>query len=626
MAAASGIGYRADIDGLRAVAVGSVLVFHTGVGILNGGFVGVDIFFVISGYLITSILAAELARDRFSIWGFYERRARRILPALAVMMAVTLAIGAVVMLPSDFRDLARAAAATSIFASNVYFWRTSSYFDGSADFKPLLHTWSLGVEEQFYIVFPLLLLLAFRLRGIRAARLLVLAGLVLSFWLSLRAIGRWPEATFYLAPTRGWELLLGAALALGLVPQVPGRLLREGLALAGMAMIAWCVLRYDERTVFPGMAALWPCLGAALVIHARGSLVGRVLSLPPLVFVGLISYSLYLWHWPVIVFARYEGFYSATLPQAALIVALSFAIAVLSWRFIETPFQTRALLPERQRMLRAATACVVAGLALGLGLGRPGGAEDAPGIVSEVDRVAARTSYGEGVCFFSVEVPLRPGDMERCLATRPDRENYLLIGDSFAAHLWPGLSAALDGVHLTQLTFGACPPLPSSRSLRASGCRRVTKAVADAIESDAFDVVLVAAHWNARDLRELRRTLRRMREHTDAIVLFGPPVEYRANLPEIIGNAAEPEREVVKYRVVPSDEDRALRVMARGLRVRYVSLLDLMCSPERSDCLIYDTAGAPIQWDHGHLTATGSVQLIERAVSQGRIPGAAPAG
>jgi peptidoglycan/LPS O-acetylase OafA/YrhL len=333
------LGYRADIDGLRAVAVVPVLLFHAGFPAFGGGFVGVDVFLVISGYLITANILGHSDGGRFSVIDFYARRIRRIFPALFAMLLGTAAIGLLVLLPGDLADLGREVSAATAFASNVLYWRETGYFEATAGQKLLLHTWSLAVEEQFYVAFPLLMYLAARAD---ISRVLVIAGaLALSFALALWGVRHEPAATFYLAPTRAWELLLGALLAAGAIPAPARRRVRDGLSLLGLGLIAWGVLAFSPRTPFPGASALVPCLGAALVIHAGAggrSLGGRLLGSPATVFVGLISYSLYLWHWPLLVLAKYYAVRELTGAEVLAVLLLSVLVATVSWRFVERPF------------------------------------------------------------------------------------------------------------------------------------------------------------------------------------------------------------------------------------------------------------------------------------------------
>lgn len=337
--------YRPEIDGLRSVAVLPVILSHAGFKIFHGGFVGVDVFFVISGFLITSILLAETSQGRFSLLTFYERRARRILPALFVVMAACLPVAYWGMLPNEFKNFGQSLVATSLFANNVLLMVTSGYWSLASEFKPLLHTWSLGVEEQFYILFPLLLMLCRRWRPaalMALFALLALCSLVAAEWGS-RA---WPNAAFYLLPTRAWELLMGSmAAALPLLRPQPvlSAGLRQGLSLAGLAMIVVSVLTFDESVPSPSLLILLPTLGAVLIIVCAtpGTWVQRLLASKVPVTIGLISYSAYLWHQPLFAFAR---ILEAEAPTPSLMLALSvlsLLLAYLSWRFIEAPFRAK---------------------------------------------------------------------------------------------------------------------------------------------------------------------------------------------------------------------------------------------------------------------------------------------
>ena len=296
------LAYRADIDGLRAVAVLSVVAFHLGITKTPGGFVGVDVFFVISGYLISSIVFYEIASSRFSIVNFYERRIRRIFPALFAMLAGFSVLAAVYLLPTELVNYAKSLLAATASASNFYFWQHSGYFDAPLS-QPLLHTWSLAVEEQFYLTFPLFLVVVRKVFPDKL-RTAVVALFAMSLIASAVVVARNQSAAFYMPYTRAWELLLGTLLSLGMFPRMNSWLQRNAATIAGLAMIAFSVVFYSERTLFPGLSALVPCVGSALIIGAGEtgpSVVSRFLSWRPMVFIGLISYSLYLWHWPIVV-------------------------------------------------------------------------------------------------------------------------------------------------------------------------------------------------------------------------------------------------------------------------------------------------------------------------------------
>jgi peptidoglycan/LPS O-acetylase OafA/YrhL len=335
--------YQPEVDGLRALAVVPVVLFHARVPGFGGGYVGVDVFFVISGYLITGILTEDLNAGRFSIFNFYERRVRRIIPALMAVILATLIAGAALLLPYQLADLAHSAVNAVGFTSNIWFWRQTGYFAGATGLQPLIHTWSLAVEEQFYVLFPIGLYLLHRFRLLKIGVAVILA---LSLVAASILVFRMPAATFYLLPTRAWELMLGALLAVGTVSAVQSQRAREWLAFAGLAMILVPVAVYTERTLFPGLAAVPPCLGAFLIILAGRS--GRTVVTDALsgtipVRIGLISYSLYLWHWPILVFARQWSIVEPGPWAIIACIALSFLAAWASWRFVEKPFRTRGL-------------------------------------------------------------------------------------------------------------------------------------------------------------------------------------------------------------------------------------------------------------------------------------------
>jgi peptidoglycan/LPS O-acetylase OafA/YrhL len=348
--AAQSPGYRADIDGLRAIAVLAVVFFHAHVTGFGGGYVGVDIFFVISGFLITGILQREMERGTFSFALFYERRMRRIFPALFTVVLVFAAVGWLVFDQWSLRVYGESLLAVSGFVSNVYFRAQvhdlAGYFKQTYEQQWLLHTWSLSLEEQFYLFFPMLLLCLHRLAR-RYIAPIVLVLFFASFGLSARGVFHSPIATFYLLPARAWELLLGSLLALKVLPPLKSVFLRSVAGVSGLCAIAYAVIFFTEKTHFPGPAALLPCGGAALLLYAGedgDAMISRILGWRPLVFVGAISYSLYLWHWPVILLT--ESFFATsaiTHAQMALAVLLSFALAVVSFECIETPFRKRGV-------------------------------------------------------------------------------------------------------------------------------------------------------------------------------------------------------------------------------------------------------------------------------------------
>lgn len=360
--------YRSDVDGLRALAVLPVLFYHGGMSLFSGGYVGVDIFFVISGYLITSVIIEEVKSGTFTISNFYLRRIKRIFPVLFFILLVTTLLCMFFQMPYDLRNYGKSLTATVFFGSNIYFNKQMGYFTDAAESKPLLHTWSLSVEEQFYIFYPIILMLICRYLGGHYRRY-VLMIVLLSFGVSVVMINGSASDTFYLLHPRAWELGLGALLALGIMPSVGNRAYNESLSAIGLLMILYSVVFYTAETKFPAQAALLPCVGAFLLIYtgSQGTIVGRILSVRPVVFIGLISYSLYLWHWPLLSFFNtYRPVLvmsdtSADLVRYALLV-LSFILSVLSYRYIETPF--RKMKPQNLKVFFRKTFAVMVAISL----------------------------------------------------------------------------------------------------------------------------------------------------------------------------------------------------------------------------------------------------------------------
>lgn len=454
--------YRSDVDGLRAIAVVPVVLFHAGMTPFSGGFTGVDVFFVISGFLITSLIVEEIEQGGFSIIRFYERRVRRILPALFTVVLFSSVAASWLFMPQQFDYFAKSVFATALFVSNVLFWSESGYFDTPASEKPLLHTWSLAVEEQFYILFPLFLFIVHR--WLKARWIIWLAPIAaLSFGLGVWGVAHKPSATFFLAPTRTWELLLGSLLAVKAFPMVRQRLWLELAGYSGLALIAWGVFRFSAATPFPGANALFPAAGAALVLYSGSSgktTVGKILSAPPVVFIGLISYSLYLWHWPLLVFAQAWNVYELSAAAKIAIVAVSFPLAAISWRYVELPFRRRTG-GFRQLPLfagaAAATACLV-GFGL-LGHASHGWPGRLPRNIQEIAAAASSMNPRREACESLPGKTLSPQDS--CLYGADVAPAYAVWGDSHADALISmiGGVAARHGQSLKFFYLPGCPPM-----------------------------------------------------------------------------------------------------------------------------------------------------------------------
>ncbi|GGH47900.1 acyltransferase family protein [Frigidibacter albus] len=457
--------YRREIDGLRAIAVLPVILFHAGFDAFGGGYVGVDVFFVISGYLIAGILARELAAGEFSLMRFYERRARRILPALFVMLAATVPLAWVLMTPSQLTGFFSSLGSVAIFAANLHFYQAAGYFAAETEMQPLIHTWSLAVEEQFYLIFPPLVAALWRWWPRMLWPVLALLAAA-SLAVAIRALPGNPEKAFFLPEARAWELLAGALLALW-----PGDRLataRGGSLLAGLglALILGPVLVYDEHTPFPGLAALPPVIGTLLVLHAAraGTAVAALLSWRPLVGLGLVSYSAYLWHQPLFSGARLA--YLTEPPPALMIglTGLTLILAVLSWRYVEQPVRRGAVLLRRRAVFGAAGTGIAVVLLIGL-LGQshssalwrwthPGLAPDLARLEAAQDRPAP---FDDGACFFMTDT-VDPGLLARMMECHARfGPGLVMLGDSHAMDLIAAIATRADRpAFMVGLTEGGC--------------------------------------------------------------------------------------------------------------------------------------------------------------------------
>ncbi|HML30678.1 MAG TPA: acyltransferase family protein, partial [Hyphomicrobium sp.] len=469
--------HRADIDGLRAVAVLGVLAYHFGLGV-PGGYGGVDVFFVISGFLIAGIIKAELEAGTFSLADFYVRRIRRILPALAVCLSVTTVVASVILFPFDFRSYGQSLTAVSIATSNIFFaHKTGNYFDASATASPLLHTWSLSIEEQFYLVFPLAAMLLFRARrALILPTMMILASLSLAY--SVHAVARTPGMAFFSTPGRVWELLFGTILAFAAFSSVRNRVVREAEAFAGIGLIAGCYFAYSAMTPFPGLAAVPLCLGAVLFIHSgiegsrerapEATAVARFLSTRPAVAIGKISYSVYLWHWPLLVFVQYrfesvmDGADTHTvLALRSLLAAISIGLGALSWRFVEQPFRKRAAAhgPWPTFAAGMATFAVVIGCSQLVSLRTnwlQGWSPEVAGLAKAERRPDRPSAFG----------PRAPVDQgwpadSYFVGSGSGNVDTLVWGDSHAMAILPGLRDYLErtGQRIVVAAHSGCPPL-----------------------------------------------------------------------------------------------------------------------------------------------------------------------
>ncbi len=630
--------YRKDIDGLRAVAVLSVMAFHMGLSGCLGGFVGVDVFFVISGYLISAIIVSDLSSGRFSIAAFYERRIRRIFPALFAMLMLFSACTLFTFFRVEMVEYAKSLLAAATSVSNFFFWQHSGYFD-SPNSYPLLHTWSLAVEEQFYLCFPLLLLLIDKVFPGRM-RATIIALSVLSFASSVVFVSLNPVTAFYMPYTRAWELLLGTLLATGNFPRLRAAWQRNLASFTGLACILTACLVYRPTTPFPGWSALLPCIGSVLVIQAGqdgDSLVSRCLSWRPLVFIGLISYSLYLWHWPIILLHKSGILLPMTAMPPKLVsrieprhfddiieVSLSLLAAVLSWKFIEQPFRVGRLRWSGKRLFAFAAAVVILCVAFSASAIYTGGF---PGrMPAAAERIASYHSpqepFRRGSCFITPEYSMKDYDYQKCLHLDPEKKNYLLVGDSHSAALWPGLSQGLVSANVMQASVAACRPFVSPQG--TADCRTMTSYIFQTfIPQHPVDGIYLHNRWESQDIPGLTETILWAKQNHIPVVLFGPVPEYDAPLSRLLAYSIawkDPSYPAEHRISEPEIMDAKLQALATKLNVHYISLYKALCGKEH--CVEYVDAShqTPIMGDSNHFTESGSVYAVRRVMGLGELP------
>ena len=646
-APAVGTAYRPDIDGLRAVAVILVVGFHAFPHLLRSGFVGVDIFFVISGFLITSIIIAELANESFRLRTFYARRARRIFPALVVVLFAMLLLGCIFLYTDEYKELGRQVTAGAGFAANLLFWQEANYFDVAAEAKPLLHLWSLGIEEQYYVVWPVLLWLCWRTNR-SALPYLVGLLLVASFLLNLRTTSSSPAEAFYSPLTRGWELLAGSLLAIASSPHinrpfglVPGLGLRapvpDLLAFSGLGVLAASLILISRQTPFPSWAALLPVLASCMLVSAGPHtwLARRVLSHPFLVGIGLISYPLYLWHWPLLVLTRGWIGEAGSAPVRSGVIALSLGLAWITYRFLEYPVRFGQS-PMRSVPVLGGALATLAGLGV---LTMTYGWTLQPGDMNSY--AAYFDSFRTGVSpareelveinqnqcnFYNFESALptripRAAISSDCY-TSHSRRTVLLWGDSHSAHLYHGLRKTLPPDTSLLLVYASgCRPHPIDLTkLETDYCEKSNSFALSTIRQVVPDVVVIAFN-NSFDTDYLRQASREIRRiGVKRVIVLGLAPHWDPFLFKIV---MQHYWEFTPSRISTHLDQHALNIdkaFQSELRAdepfEYQSLFDFFCNGE--GCLIYlgrNRREGLVSFDNAHLRPLASLHLAEHLLT-----------
>jgi peptidoglycan/LPS O-acetylase OafA/YrhL len=619
--------YRPDIDGLRALAVVSVMLFHAGFETFPGGFLGVDVFFVISGFLITRLIAQQVSEHRFSFAAFYLRRARRLLPALVVTIALTVAASCVLLAPLHLSELADSAVASNFSVSNIYFYRQSGYFDSDAIFKPLLHTWSLSVEEQFYLVWPAILVFLIGRAPGRLTPLLVFsaggASLLLTEHYRVNT-----SAIFFLAPFRVFEFALGA-LMVWIVRAQPRRAwLAEILLSLGLALIVSAVLQGDSKRSFSEVNTVLPCFGAALVIHSgRARYVGWLLRNRLAVGVGLISYSLYLVHWPLIVLLKYDHFEPFSSSEKCLVLLCALGVAGLLYRFVERRFRhrDRTVVVGSDRRFVVACACGIATIcAVAIVIRLDGGLlHRYPALVREQirpDRIEADKLY----TWKRFTERAGPFDAD-------DRRKILIVGDSQAADFVNvlGESGLLDKTDVRTIRLDRqCQSLISQSAAQFAAlgsedqatCKDYYARWTDLPDLRRAEVVVLAFAWYDRGIPFIGDAVTALLTRgVRTVAVIGRKSQGYSGVDVIlqygIGNGAD--RFSAQHRNKIAWSANA-EIEALPRRFIWVDPMSQICSTPDA-CQVFDDAGNILFFDGSHLTPAGAKLLGQRLLRSGSL-------
>jgi peptidoglycan/LPS O-acetylase OafA/YrhL len=619
---------KLEIQGLRAFAVSIVVIFHLLPFSLPGGFVGVDVFFVISGFLITSMLYPATSNTPvINLTAFYFGRARRLFPALLVLLFFCCMIATYSLLPDDLITFSYSLQSTLLYVSNWYFASQSGYFSDALGQNLLLHTWSLGVEEQFYLLFPLLLLLCQRLT--RQQLIWLLAGLcILSFGASVYAIDVAKDSAFFASPLRFFQFWIGSILALSRIQNKLDSRLNDLLSLLSVLALLYCCFYYNKSTAFPGFAAALPSFATLVLIFSlqdRSSKLRYLFTNPVAVGVGNISYSVYLWHWPLIVFYKMEISVGINFTQFVLLFMLSLCLGWLSWRFVEKPFRSHHSCDQYPASTSICNKKLLIGLLISTGLlfAFTFVVLEQQGFSDRFSRAQLRTATylkppvdnsRRGQCFITSAYADASGyDADLCLKPDKSRLNVLLLGDSHAAHWYHQLKSGWPAYHILQANASGCKPL-----LDSPGDPRcttlMTSVFTQTLEIYKYNAFVLSARWDAKDLPQLVKTVNYLSKF-GRVYVIGPLLQYNQSLPRLLikyADSADAAKQILRHSNIEKvvKLDLLMKERLQSLPVQYLSLFELQC--QLNQCIFQTEDQIPLQWDFSHLTDEGAKLLLNK--------------
>lgn len=617
--------YRTDIDGLRAIAVLAVVYFHLNPRKLDGGFLGVDMFFVISGFLITGLTWKAMEQQQFSFSDFYVKRIRRLFPALFAMIFTFAAVILWVGLPQDIKNYGMSSLATSFYVSNIYFWSVSDYFNEAAKSDLLLHTWSLSVEEQFYVFFPAVLLLVFRFFRKKAILIFLLMAVVflsLSEWV-LRTD---PSMAFYISPTRFWQFIAG-----GLVTFIT---LRKDISVRLVSILSWgflltllvCFKEYSDSTDYPGINSVLPTLATAGLIllgAIEGNTASRFLSTKLMRFFGKISYSLYLWHWPLIVI--YKMYYGELHGWAMFgLFLLTILLGYLSWRFIEEPFRHLNIRDFKPKIyfgalvLMSVSAVISTIYIINNGFYDRYSIKALP-IVKYLGTV--ETNNHPTDCFWSLDKSdTFPKNL--CIKQSKSKKNVLLLGDSHMEHFAKGITEVFPEYEFSRVTGPGCRVLFPVKN--SASCQQLMEPIfTEYLKNYHFDAIVISGRWASSELNKLEASLDKIRlVYKGKIVLLGPIIEYKISFPRLLLryiDADDANKHIDAFNKYQSIArlDKEMEKIAKRKGVEYFSVLNALCN-SAGECT-HISKGEPIHVDYGHVTYYGSLFVMNALKRSGQL-------
>ena len=630
--------YRPEIDGLRAIAVISVIIYHAGfelnIGdevyqLLPGGFLGVDIFYVISGYLISYLILEKINSNSFSFSDFYERRARRLLPTLFTVIAISIFAGSLFMMPNQFKDLSGSAISSLFFLSNFWFFITDNYFADSSLLKPLLHTWSLSIEEQFYLIFPPLIYFLYK-NNLRYTKLLFFSLILGSLLFSSLGSVYFSNLNFYMLPSRIWELGVGIFLAYHHVNQkiVVKKTFNNLILFLAIAFIILPLIFFNSSTPHPSILTSFTVIGTAIIIfyNTENCIIKNILSSKLFVGTGLISYSLYLWHYPVFAFKKIK---SQTLSEFDKIesIFLIITLSVISYYFIEKPFRNRKLIARKKFIIFISTFLIFL-FTICLYIYKNEGLPQR--YSSEITKLINfnydyKEIYQTGKCHIEIKKLITKNFFKNCKTQiNNDKKNLYLWGDSLAAHLYPGLNNKYkDNYNIWHRSADGCKPILSNsgKNKKTSPCEKINEFVINEILSINPDKIFISAFWRKEDLSEIKKIVKKLEEsNITNIYLVGPSIRWHDPLPKILLKKYQISKKIPKYL---SDKnhfdnfklDEEFSNFANKNSIKYLSIIKILCKKNYT-CLVKVGAepDAITNWDENHFTKRASNYIFGKFI------------